>query len=63
MVVVQWGRGYWSFCMCCVTNVIVLQLQDKVKDVHMSEIIDVYEQKLSALAVSGQHIQELPVKV
>lgn len=39
--------------MRCVTNVIVLQLQDKVKDVHMSEIIDVYEQKLSALAVSG----------
>lgn len=38
---------------CFVFNV-VLQLQEKKKDVHMSEIIDVYEQKLSALAVSGQ---------
>lgn len=51
----------WS--LCYVTHVVVLQLQDKVKDVHMSEIIDVYEQKLSALAVSGQQFEELPVKV
>lgn len=48
------GREF--FVLCCLTNVTVLQLQVKVKDVHMSEIIDVYEQKLSALAVSGRHI-------
>ena len=30
----------------------VVQLQDPMKDVHMSEVIDVYEQKISALAVS-----------
>lgn len=39
---------------CFVSKVVVLKLQEKVKDVHMSEIIDVYEQKLSALAVRDQ---------
>uniref|UniRef100_A0A671QQ43 Protein CIP2A homolog n=1 Tax=Sinocyclocheilus anshuiensis TaxID=1608454 RepID=A0A671QQ43_9TELE len=34
-------------------------LQEKVKDVHMSEIIDVYEQKLSALACKESHLQDL----
>ncbi len=46
---------------CFISNVALLQLQEKVKDVHMSEIIDVYEQKLSALAVSNQARKELPV--
>ncbi len=44
-----------------ISNVVLLQLQEKVKDLHMSEIIDVYEQKLSALAVSDQVRNELPV--
>lgn len=29
----------------------LLKLQEQMKDVHVSEIIDVYEQKISALAV------------
>lgn len=45
------------------SNVVVLQLQEKVKDVHMSEVIDVYEQKLSALAVSEQVMQNVLVYV
>ncbi|XP_059390846.1 protein CIP2A homolog [Carassius carassius] len=36
-----------------------VELQEKVKDVHMSEIIDVYEQKLSALACKESHLQDL----
>uniref|UniRef100_A0A671R5E1 Protein CIP2A homolog n=1 Tax=Sinocyclocheilus anshuiensis TaxID=1608454 RepID=A0A671R5E1_9TELE len=52
----------WHACFFCfISNVVVSQLQEKVKDVHMSEIIDVYEQKLSALAVSDQVRKELPV--
>ncbi|RXN14106.1 CIP2A-like protein [Labeo rohita] len=36
-----------------------VELQEKVRDVHMSEIIDVYEQKLSALACKEGHLQDL----
>ncbi|XP_050954384.1 protein CIP2A isoform X2 [Labeo rohita] len=34
-------------------------VEEKVRDVHMSEIIDVYEQKLSALACKEGHLQDL----
>ncbi|CAM4722951.1 unnamed protein product [Leuciscus chuanchicus] len=36
-----------------------VELQEKVKDVHMSEVIDVYEQKLSALACKESRLQDL----
>ncbi|KAI4898583.1 hypothetical protein NFI96_033242, partial [Prochilodus magdalenae] len=36
-----------------------MQLQEPMKDVHMSEIIDVYEQKISALASKEGRLQDL----
>lgn len=35
-----------------------LQLQEQVKDSHVSEIIDVYEQKLGAYAVSTSGLRK-----
>ncbi|KAL6462715.1 hypothetical protein MHYP_G00291370 [Metynnis hypsauchen] len=36
-----------------------MQLQEPMKDVHMSEIIDIYEQKISALASKEGRLQDL----
>ncbi|XP_062377651.1 protein CIP2A isoform X2 [Sardina pilchardus] len=36
-----------------------LELQEQMKDVHMSEVIDVYEQKISALASKESRLEDL----